>query len=144
MQDEDEATLSIGDLAESCGRSRHTLRYYEKIGLLPLVERNDAGHRRYRPDHAEWMRLLARLRASAMPIQTMKAYTQLVLEGRDNLPERRRILRHHLDEIERQQEELEEAARVVRAKLDFYDRLEDDPEAVWTYPDDEEPSSDPT
>lgn len=135
MQDEDEVTLSIGDLAEACGRSRHTLRYYEEIGLLPLVERNGAGHRRYRPDHVEWMRLLGRLRDSGMPIQTMKAYTQLVLDGRDNLPERRRLLRHHLGEIEKQKEELEEAERVVRAKLDFYDRLEDDPEAVWTYPD---------
>lgn len=135
MEHEGEATLTIGDLAEACGRSRHTLRYYEEIGLLPLVERNEAGHRRYRPDHVEWMRLLGRLRDSGMPIQTMKAYTRLVLDGRDNLPERRRLLRHHLGEIERQQEELEEAASVVRAKLAFYDRLEDDPDAVWTYPD---------
>lgn len=89
---EEEATLTIGELAEECGMTRYTLRYYERVGLIPLVERTEAGHRRYRPDHVDWLRLLERLRASDMPIQMMKAYTDLVVEGRDNLPERRRPL----------------------------------------------------
>lgn len=129
-----EKRLTIGELAEACGRSRHTLRYYGRIGLIPLVERTSAGHRRYRPEHVDWLRMLERLRASGMTIRTMQAYAKLVEEGRDNLPERRRLLRHHLAEIRRQQEELEAGARIVRAKLDFYDRLDEDENAAWTFP----------
>lgn len=133
-EEQQEATLTIGELADACGMTRYTLRYYERVGLIPLVERNDAGHRRYRPDHVDWVRLLERLRASDMPIQMMKAYTDLVVEGRDNLPERRRLLRHHLSEIREQMEELRAAESVVQSKLEFYRRLEEDEDAVWTYP----------
>lgn len=131
---DDEERLSISEVAEKSGQTSYTLRYYERIGLIPLVERTEAGHRRYRPDHVDWLRFLGRLRASGMSIQMMKAYTELVLEGRDNLDERRRLLRHHLSEIDEQREKLRAAERVVRSKLDFYDRLEKDEEAVWTFP----------
>lgn len=96
---DDEERLSTSEVAERSGQTTYTLRYYERIGLLPLVERTEAGHRRYHPDHVDWLRFLARLLASGMPIQMMKAYTELVLEGRDNLDERRRLVRHHLGEI---------------------------------------------
>lgn len=134
MTDE-EAMMSIGELAEASGRTPYTLRYYESIGLIPLVERTDAGHRRYRPEHVDWLRFLGRLRASGMSIQTMKAYAELVAEGRDNLSERRRLLRRHLEEIEERREQLRAAERIVHAKLEFYDRLEEDGDAAWSFPD---------
>lgn len=131
----DEERLTISELANAAGTTTYTLRYYERVDLIPLVERTEAGHRRYRPDHVDWLRLLGRLRASGMSIQMMKAYTELVVEGRDNLDERRHLLRHHLSEIDAQIEELREAERVIRSKLDFYDQLEQDGDAAWTYPD---------
>lgn len=131
---EDRATMSIGEVAEASGTTPYTLRYYERVGLIPMVERTDAGHRRYRPDHVDWIRFLKRLRASDMSIRKMRAYTELVVQGRDNLPERSRLLRRHLEDIEKQKEELDEAERLVRSKLDFYDRLEEDEDAVWTFP----------
>lgn len=132
---EDRATMSIGEVAEASGTTPYTLRYYERVGLIPMVERTDAGHRRYRRDHVDWIRFLKRLRASDMSIRKMRAYTQLVVEGRDNLPRRRRLLRQHLEDIEAQKEELDAAERLVRSKLEFYDRLEEDEDAVWTFPD---------
>lgn len=131
---DDDKRLTISEVADKAGQTTHTLRYYERIGLIPLVERTEAGHRRYHPDHVDWLRFLSRLRASGMSIQMMKAYTELVLEGRDNLDERRRLLRHHLSDIEEQREELREAESMVRSKLDFYDRLEEDEDAAWTFP----------
>ena len=131
----DEERLSISELAEASGMTTYTLRYYERVGLIPLVERTEAGHRRYRPDHVDWLRFLARLRASGMSIQMMRAYAELVAEGRDNLDERRRLLHQYLSDIHAQMEELRDAERVVRAKLDFYDRLEEDEDAAWTFPD---------
>lgn len=131
----DEERLTISELAEASGVTTYTLRYYEQAGLIPLVERTDAGHRRYRPDHVDWLRLLVRLRESGMSIRKMKAYAGLVVEGRQNLDERRRLLRQHLNDIDDRMHELREARRVVQSKLDFYDRLEQDEGAAWTFPD---------
>lgn len=132
---EERATMTIGEVAEASGATPYTLRYYERVGLIPMVERTDAGHRRYREGHVDWIRFLGRLRASGMSIQKMRAYAQLVAQGRDNLPERRRLLRRHLEDIEERKEELRAAERLLHSKLDFYDRLEEDEDAVWTFPD---------
>lgn len=126
--------FTIGEIARETGKSTHTLRYYERVGLIPQVERSANGHRRYTEDHLTWIRLLDRLRKSGMSIQRMREYTALVEAGTDNLAERRRILREHLANIQRQARALEECAEVVRAKIRFYSKLEEDDQAIWTFP----------
>ncbi len=131
---DDEYTLTIGDLARACGRSVHTIRYYERQGLIPYVVRNGAGHRRYRQDHIGWMLFLDRLRLSGMSLEAAKKYARLVRSGRDNIEERRQLLREHLTDIEARRRALDACADIVRAKLDFYRRLATDPDAVWSFP----------
>lgn len=123
--------LTIGELAAATGRSAHTLRYYEKAGLIPEVERDASGHRRYREEHVRWVGLLGRLRASGMSIERMRAYVRLARRGEETASERAALLRCHAADIEARLEELGRCLAIVRAKIDLYEGRADDPSRVW-------------
>lgn len=123
--------LAIGDLAEATGLRATTLRYYEDEGLIPMVERNGAGHRRYRRDHVRWVGLLDRLRTSGMSIARMRKYAELAVCGDETREERGRLLRRHRDELEARIRELQRCLEIVRRKIDLYEGRIDDPSVVW-------------
>ena len=76
-----ERELSIAEAAEISGLSAHTLRYYERAGVLEPVGRNGSGHRRYRQADLELIRFLTRLRATGMPIREVRRYAELMQAG---------------------------------------------------------------
>lgn len=123
--------LAIGEVAAATGQSAHTLRYYEDAGLLPRVERNAAGHRRYRAEHVRWIGLLERLRASGMSIERMRRYVELALHGEVTADERAELLREHAADIEGRIDELRSCLEIVRAKIALYEGRADDPRRVW-------------
>ena len=69
------------ETAEKCGLSQHTLRWYERIGLLDPVARTADGRRRYSDADLDWILLLSRLRATGMPVRDMLRYAELVRSG---------------------------------------------------------------
>src|SRR5687767_15018837 len=76
------ATLfSIREVAAATGVTAHTLRYYERAGLLPRVPRASSGHRRYGPTEVRWVTFLRRLHETGMPIRRMLEYARLVRRG---------------------------------------------------------------
>ena len=74
--------MQIKEFAVACGLSPHTLRYYEKIGLLPHVERTDSNHRRYSQRDVQWVAFIKRLKATNMPLAQIRQYARLSEEGR--------------------------------------------------------------
>lgn len=76
-----EQALSIMEAAEVSGLSVHTLRYYERTGLLEPVSRNGSGHRRYRAADLERIAFLTKLRATGMPIRDVRRYAELMSAG---------------------------------------------------------------
>lgn len=85
--------MTITELAQATGLSKHTLRYYERMGLVPLVDRDpSSGHRRYSTDHSQWITFLRDLRECGMPIRDIRAYVRLVAKGDSTWPARRAIL----------------------------------------------------
>ena len=64
-----DATLTISDAAQKSGISAHTLRYWERAGLIQPVTRNGSGHRRYAEEDLDRIRFLTKLRATGMPIR---------------------------------------------------------------------------
>jgi DNA-binding transcriptional MerR regulator len=92
-------TLSIADAAESSGLSAHTLRYYEREGLLEPVGRNGSGHRRYRQTDLELIAFLARLRATGMPIREVRRYAELMRAGEATNAERLALLEAHRETV---------------------------------------------
>lgn len=76
-----ETEMTIRQVARETGLSEHTLRYYERIGLIAPISRAPNGHRRYSGDDVGWITFLMRLRATGMPISRMKQYSDLQRQG---------------------------------------------------------------
>jgi DNA-binding transcriptional MerR regulator len=88
--------MTIAQLADATGVSKHTLRYYERLGLIPLVARDrSSGHRQYSDQHGQWITFVRRLRESGMPIRELRTYAALVAKGEHTWPARRSMLAAH-------------------------------------------------
>jgi DNA-binding transcriptional MerR regulator len=88
--------LSISDAAQVTGLSTHTLRYYERAGLmLDRVGRAPSSHRRYTEEEIRWVTLLTKMRATGMPIRRLREYAELVRAGDGNELERLELLEEH-------------------------------------------------
>ena len=111
--------LSIAEAAELTGLTAHTLRYYERIGLLD-VRRDAAGYRSYDRRAMARIVFISRLRASGMPIGTLSHYLALVLEGDHTAPQRLALMQEHRAKIHRQLRELQLALAVTDYKIDVY------------------------
>ena len=110
--------MTITELARSTGVSKHTLRYYERAGLIPWVERHaSSGHRLYQPAHAEWVTFVRRLRETGMPIRELRAYARLVSKGDQTWPDRKAILVAHRSRVVAMLAQLEEQRDVLDQKL---------------------------
>ena len=103
----------------------HTLRYYERVGLIQRVGRASNGHRRYSRADEAWIEFLHCLRATNMPIRAMQRYAELRAQGDATSLERRRILEDHLAEIGRQIEQLQQAYKLLEHKIINYKRIEE-------------------
>lgn len=112
--------LTVKQAARETGLSVHTLRYYERIGLMDRVNRAENGHRKYTPENLEWITLLQRLRVTRMPISEMKRFADLVREGDRTIPERRELLEAHRIKLEAQRSEIDETLAVLSEKLTHY------------------------
>jgi DNA-binding transcriptional MerR regulator len=113
--------LSIAEAAERTGLTAHTLRYYERAGLLLEVDRDaSSGHRRYSDRDIEWITLCTRLRSTGMPIRRIRAYADLVRAGEGNELERLEILEAHRREVIDRIAELEDNLGKIDYKVDLY------------------------
>jgi DNA-binding transcriptional MerR regulator len=116
--------MTIAQAAERSGLSAHTLRYYERIGLIHPVGRGENGHRRYGRDDLEWLALLTKLRTTNMPIRRMVEYAELVREGEHTAARRRAMLEAHRDAVREQLTQLGETAAVLDRKIAIYREME--------------------
>ena len=115
----DDVELSIAEVAERCGVSAHTLRYYERIGLLD-VPRDEAGRRAYTGADLARVLFITRLRLTEMPIRGIQAYFRLVGDGPGNEAQRLDLLERHRDQVKRRIVELEAALAAVEFKIAAY------------------------
>jgi len=132
-----ETGLSIAEAARRTGVSVHTLRYYERAGLVvTTVDRNAAGRRRYHQLDLDWIRVCTRLRATGMPIRTIRRYAELVAAGRGNEQDRLALLEGHRAEVLAKIAELHENLELIDHKIDVYRGRLDAGEAdqLWAPP----------
>lgn len=115
--------LSIADASAATGVSAHTLRYYEREGLmLTPVDRASSTHRRYSERDLTWIRFLTRLRWTDMPIAVMRRYTELVRAGASTVEERRRLLVEHREAVLQRLDEVTQSLAAIDHKIDIYDK----------------------
>jgi len=112
--------LTIAAAAERTGLTAHTLRYYERDGLMLGVNRAKSGHRRYTETDLEWIQLITKLRATGMPIREIRRYAQLVRDGPDNESERLDLLAAHRERVRRHLAEVTDHLAAIDRKIDHY------------------------
>ena len=115
------AGWDIATTADRLGVSAHTLRYYERIGLV-RVERDASGRRRYDAASVRRLVFLTRMRTSGMPIRDLRRYVKLVEAGRDAVPERLALLTEHRDGLRARIDELRLALAATEYKIAVYTR----------------------
>jgi len=115
------AVLSIREVAARTGITAHTLRYYERIGLVPRVGRANSGHRRYSETDIRWLEFLKKLQATEMPIRKMLEYARLVRRGDASAAARRALLDAHRREVEERIARLASSLAVIKRKIAMYD-----------------------
>ena len=114
-------TWSIGEAAAKCGLSPHTLRWYERIGLVGPVAKGGDGRRRYSDADLDWLSLITRLRETGMPVSDMQRYAELVRSGAGEA-ERLELLKRHRAEVRRALAAQRETLKVLDSKIDTYAR----------------------
>lgn len=116
---------TIRTMAERCGMTAHTLRYYERVGLIQPVGRARNGHRRYSEQDEAWLHFLHCMRATNMPIREMQRYAALRERGDDTSLDRRKILEDHQATIAQQIKALEKAHALLTHKIENYRKIEE-------------------
>jgi len=120
-----EAGYTIRTMAARCGMTAHTLRYYERVGLIQPVGRAQNGHRRYSESDAQWIHFLHCMREANMPIRTMQRYAELRYMGDGTTEERRHMLEEHQQEIGQQIATLQRAFELLTHKIANYKAIEE-------------------
>ena len=114
--------LTIAQAAAQTGLTAHTLRYYERDGLmLGSVDRSTSGHRRYTQRDLSWIEMITRLRATGMPIRDVRRYAELVRAGAGNETERLALLKTHRERVEAQLSEVTSHLRAIDHKIGLYE-----------------------
>jgi DNA-binding transcriptional MerR regulator len=116
--------MKIGELSERTGLSIDTIRYYERIGLLPKPAREASGHRTYDADILVWIGFLGRLKTTGMPISEMIDYARLRAEGPRTASQRRALLERHRKRVRAHIAELNDSLSVLDDKIAFYAETE--------------------
>ena len=118
--------LTIQQAAAATGLTVHTLRYYERIGLIDPIPRKDNKHRLYREEDIRWIAFLLKLRSTGLPIQKMLRYAELRRLGnqRESVSERKALLEQHTLSLEAALAELQGNLAVMYQKIALYGDIE--------------------
>lgn len=115
-------TYTIGQAAEKTGLTISALRYYEKEGLLPFVERTSGGQRIFKDDDFNWLSVIECLKNTGVPIRDIKQYIDWCMEGDATLQQRRDLFVRQKETVEAQIEEYKRHLEKIEYKIWYYER----------------------
>ncbi|WP_329369740.1 MerR family transcriptional regulator [Streptomyces sp. NBC_00669] len=111
---------TISEVAEFTGLSAHTLRWYERIGLMPHVDRSHTGQRRFSNRDLDWLAFVGKLRLTGMPVADMVTYAEMVRAGDHTYGERQALLESTRVDVVRRITELQDTLTVLDHKISTY------------------------
>ena len=113
--------MNVQEFAARVGLNPHTVRYYEKLGLLIKVRRDANGHRRFSEQDIAWLEFILRLKNTGMSLADIHRYAQLRAAGDGTLPERKTMLETHASQLHQQLILQQEHLARVQEKIVYYD-----------------------
>ncbi|MEU9461630.1 MULTISPECIES: MerR family transcriptional regulator [unclassified Streptomyces] len=111
---------TISEVVAFTGLTAHTLRWYERIGLMPHVDRSHTGQRRFTNRDLDWLAFVGKLRLTGMPVADMVRYAELLREGEHTFEERQELLEATRRDVITRIAELQDTLAVLDHKIDFY------------------------
>ncbi|MBP3588340.1 MAG: MerR family transcriptional regulator [Clostridia bacterium] len=116
--------MTIAEVSKQFDISADTLRYYERIGLIPPVPRTAGGIRDYDEASCKWIELMKHLRAAGVQIEALVEYTALVQQGDQTQAQRKNLLLEQREQLERRIAEMQQSLERLNKRLEWYDRCE--------------------
>ncbi|MET9556638.1 MerR family transcriptional regulator [Streptomyces sp. NPDC006645] len=111
---------TISEVVTFTGLTAHTLRWYERIGLMPHIDRSHTGQRRFTNRDLDWLTFVGKLRLTGMPVADMVRYAELVREGEHTFEQRQELLERTRRDVRTRITELQDTLAVLDYKIDFY------------------------
>ncbi|WP_405391013.1 MerR family transcriptional regulator [Streptomyces sp. NBC_01102] len=111
---------TISEVVAFTGLTAHTLRWYERIGLMPHVDRSHTGQRCFSNRDLDWLAFVGKLRLTGMPVADMVRYAELLREGEHTFEERQELLEATRRDVKTRIVELQDTLAVLDFKIDFY------------------------
>ena len=115
--------MTIAEVSKMLDISADTLRYYERIGLIPPVARTDGGIRNYEEKDRGWVSFAKCMRSAGISIEALIEYVALFLQGDDTITTRKQILLDQRDELIKKIEEMQETLSYLNTKIDHYEDI---------------------
>ncbi|MGN7313009.1 MerR family transcriptional regulator [Alkalicoccobacillus gibsonii] len=113
-------TYSIGEVAKTLDLTVHTLRYYDKEGLMPFVERSPSGQRLFKDSDIDALKIIQCLKLTGMPLKEIKGFIQWCQEGDSSLNQRYEMFLERKAKVEAQMEELKKTMEIIDHKCHYY------------------------
>ncbi|MCP1134004.1 MerR family transcriptional regulator [Paenibacillus polysaccharolyticus] len=113
-------TYSISEVAKKLDLTVYTLRYYDKEGLMPFVERNSTGTRQFKDSDIDFLKIIQCLKATGMPIKDIREFIAWCSEGDATLHQRYDMFTERKASVEAQMEELRRTMEVIEHKRSYY------------------------
>ncbi|WMN89946.1 MerR family transcriptional regulator [Vibrio parahaemolyticus] len=112
--------MNMKEFSSLVDLSSHTLRYYEKIGLLKNIQRNSSGHRVYTAKDLKWIEFVKRLKDTAMPLEEILEYAKLREAGSSSVLQRQALLERHKENLRLHIAEQQSHLAALEGKIDLY------------------------
>ena len=112
---------TVGEMAKQLAVAPSTLRYYDKEGLLPFVERSGGGMRMFKEEDFQWLKIISCLKKTGMPLCDIRDYIEMSLAGDDTLEARLEVFKRQRDVVAQQAEELNQTLALLQFKCWFYE-----------------------
>lgn len=113
---------TIAQAAKKTNLSAYTLRYYDKEGLLPFVERSTNGYREFSDGDLDWLALIGCLKNTGMPIKQIRAMIELTVQGDCTIDQRLQILEEHRRAVLEQVAALQKHLTKIDCKIECYSK----------------------
>ena len=123
--------MIIREVSEKYGISQDTLRYYERIGMIPEVTRTASGIRNYQPEDLGWVELAICMRGAGLPVEALIEYVKLCQKGDATIPARLQLLQEQKVHLKEQKQQLEAAMDKLDYKISRYEEAVKTGKLIW-------------